>query len=105
MAAPAPACGLAFLPAELLKLIFDHLKQKSLLQVRLSCKAISPHATPGAFKRITVWLEEGRLSDIVTVAKQSHLAPYVTQISCGMEEFYNLSSHDFRTKLHPDERI
>lgn len=105
MATPAQACGLAFLPSELLKLIFDHLKPKSLLQVRLSCKALSSHSTPGAFERITVWLEEGRLSDIAKIAEQPHLAPYVRQISCGMEEFNNLSLDDFNVNFYSDWTI
>ena len=101
MAISLPPCQLTTLPPELTSLVLNRLEQSSLLQVRLSCRTLSAYATPRAFENLTVWLEEASLQNVVNIAQQKRLAPLVKHLSCGMEQFHDVSFEVFKASIYP----
>ena len=73
--------------------VTDHFE---LLALRLTCKALNQYATPMAFRNLTFWLEEKSLERLVKISESPHLARYVQHVSCGMQEFYDISFDTFR---------
>lgn len=101
MAISLRPCHLTTLPPELTSLVLNRLEQSSLLQVRLSCKALSAYATPRAFECISVWLEEVSLQNVVNIAQQKRLASLVKHLSCGMEQFHHVTFEVFKASIYP----
>ena len=92
---------IVLLPTEIHILVLKELDQESLLKVRLTCKPLNYHATPPAFKRLHVWLEEESLQKLVNIANKPHLRKHVKFIDFGMDFFYDVSGAYFKQKVFP----
>ena len=62
---------------------------------------LNAYATPRAFENITVWLEEASLQNVVNIAQQKRLAPLVKHLSCGMEQFHDVTFEVFKASIYP----
>ena len=86
---------IVLLPTEIHDLVLEKLDHESLLNVRLTCKALNYHATRPAFKRLHVWLEENSLQKLLNIANEPHLHKYVKFIDFGMDLFYDIGRAEF----------
>ena len=84
------------LPSELIELIVASSDWQSLLNIRLTCRALSLGPVPSLFRHVDFWLEAGSLQKLVSIATTPYLGKHVKHISCGTEEFFNFDFQYFR---------
>lgn len=86
------------LPTELIRHVVGQLDREAVFTLSLVCKTLRCHATPLAFIKIPIWLEEQSLQSLLNVGHDPQLRQAVHAVSFSMDQFYDV---DFGVFIHP----
>lgn len=78
---------LTLLPTELLRHISDHLSINELKCLRLVCKAFEEFTSPKLFRTFVLYPHFARTGELGSLAKATHLTPYVQKIIFDFASF------------------
>ena len=94
------------LPVEIIDQIVAEIDFDTLPSFRLTCRAFSSAPNARLFRHVECWLEASSLQKLLNIAMNPHLSKHVKQLSCGIEQFYDVDFGTFARYVYhenPDD--